>query len=100
MRAFFRYFHDAGVIQKNPSAAWKRIKGKMSQVQGFTPEEFESILDSIPSVERRIIRSANEQRRNREGTLRATPLLQQRLRAFVLLMRYAGLAIIDAGLNP
>jgi integrase/recombinase XerD len=96
VRAFFRYFHDAGITVRNPAAAWERIKGKMEQVRGFTPEEFDHILASIPNVERRIVRSIQEQRRSREGTLKATPLLQQRLRALVLLMRYSGLAIIDA----
>ena len=96
VRAFFRYFHDAGIMPRNPAVAWKRIKGKMEQVRGFTPEEFDRILVSIPDLERRIVRSAKEQRRKREGTLKATPLLQQRLRALVLLMRYSGLAIIDA----
>jgi integrase/recombinase XerD len=68
----------------------------MEQVRGFTKEEFERILESIPNIERRIIRSANERRHSREGTLKPTPHLQQRLRALVLLMRYSGLAIIDA----
>jgi site-specific recombinase XerD len=96
VRAFFRYFHDAGITPKNPAAAWKRIKGKMEQVRGFKTEEFERILESISNVERRIIRSANENRHSREGIVKASPLLQQRLRALVLLMRYSGLSIIDA----
>jgi len=96
VRAFFRFFHDAGVIQRNPTTAWKRIKGKTEQVSGFSREEFDRVLAAIPTVERRIIRSSKEKRATREQTLKGTPLLQQRLRALVLLMRYSGLAIIDA----
>jgi len=95
VRSFFRYFHNAGVLAKNPAAAWQRIKGKTEQVSGFTPAEFERILKAIPNVERKQTYSGKE-RKNAVRMQRATKDLQQRLRALVLVMRYAGLAIIDA----
>jgi len=95
VKAFFRYFHNAGVIAKNPAAAWQRVKGKTEQVSGFTPEEFERILAAIPKVERKQTYSKKE-RENNVSTVKATKDLQQKLRALVLVMRYAGLSIIDA----
>jgi integrase/recombinase XerD len=77
VKSFFRYFHNAGVIAVNPAASWKRIKGKVEQVSGFSPAEFQKILNAIPKCE-------------------FSGPMQQRLRALVLVMRYAGLAIIDA----
>jgi site-specific recombinase XerD len=97
VRAFFRYYHDAGVIAKNPTGAWKRVKGRIEQVRGFSPEEFEKILDTVSVVERKITRSSKDAyRKDRHGVIAATPATQKRLRALVLLMRYSGLAIIDA----
>ena len=70
VKSFFRYFHNAGVITKNPAAAWKQIKGRVEQVSGFTKQEYKQILDAAKS--------------------------DQKLRALIQLMRFAGLAIIDA----
>jgi integrase/recombinase XerD len=95
VKSFFRYFHNAGVIPKNPAAAWQRVKGKTEQVSGFTPAEFERILAAIPNVQRKQTYSGKE-RKNRVVMLKGTKDLQQKLRALVLVMRYAGLAIIDA----
>lgn len=95
VKAFFRYFHNAGVIAKNPAAAWQRVKGKTEQVSGFTATEFESILAAIPKVERKQTYSGKE-RKKLTVMLKGSKDLQQKLRALVLVMRYAGLAIIDA----
>jgi len=95
VKSFFRYFHNAGVISKNPAAAWSRVKGKTEQVSGFTPEEFERILAAIPKVERKHTYSKSD-RKNNVRVLTATKDVQQKLRALVLVMRYAGLGIIDA----
>ena len=70
VKSFFRYFHNAGTIAKNPAAAWKRIKGKVDQVSGFTVPEYKKILKAAKG--------------------------DQKLHALVQLMRYGGLAIIDA----
>jgi site-specific recombinase XerD len=70
VKSFFRYFHNAGTIPKNPAAAWKQIKGKVEQVSGFTPNEFKKILKAAKG--------------------------DQKLHALVQVMRYGGLAIIDA----
>jgi integrase/recombinase XerD len=70
VKSFFRYFHNAGVLTHNPAASWKTVKGKTSQISGFEPEEFERVIEAAKT--------------------------NQRLHALVLVMRYAGLAIIDA----
>ena len=72
VKSFFRYFHNAGVIAKNPAASWKRIKGKVEQVSGFTPEAFRTIADMA----------------KKNGS--------QKLYALIRVMRYGGLGIIDA----
>ena len=95
VKSFFRYFHNAGIIAKNPAAAWQRIKGKTEQASGFTPAEFETILAAVASVERKQTYSRKE-RKDPVQTVKASKDLQQKLRALVLVMRYAGLAIIDA----
>ena len=74
VKTFFRYFHNAGVIAKNPAVAWQRIKGKTPQVSGFTAAEFDRILAAIPSVERK------QAYRDRERTQKAAQDLQQKLR--------------------
>ena len=76
-KSFFRYFHNAGIITKNPAAAWTRVKGKIEQVSGFTPEEYEHVLATVPKAG-------------------FSSEMQPRVRALVELMRHAGLAIIDA----
>jgi integrase/recombinase XerD len=72
VKSFFRYFHNAGVIAKNPAAAWKRLKGEIEQVSGFTPKEYEKILATA----------------KKSG--------EQKLHSLVQVMRFAGLGIIDA----
>ena len=71
VKSFFRYFHNAGVIAKNPAAAWKRVTGKVEQVSGFSAKEFETILKAAKNTD-------------------------QKLHALIQLMRFGGLAIIDA----
>jgi site-specific recombinase XerD len=72
VKSFFRYFHNAGTIAKNPAAAWKRIKGKVEQVSGFTAEEYKKIAEAA----------------KKSGS--------QKLYALIRLMRFGGLAILDA----
>ncbi len=76
VKSFFRYFHNAGTIARNPTAAWKRIKGKTEQVSGFEAREFEKILSMIPNC--------------------FSSDMRPRIRSVVLVMRHAGLSIIDA----
>src|SRR5262249_11023844 len=71
VKSFFRFFHNAGVIARNPAAAWKRVKGKVEQVSGFTVEEYKKIADTA-----------------KRGS-------SQKLYALIRVMRYAGLGIID-----
>jgi len=72
VKSFFRYFHNAGTIAKNPAAPWKRIKGKVEQVSGFTAEEYKKIAEAA----------------KKSGS--------QKLFALIRLMRFGGLAILDA----
>jgi len=72
VKSFFRYFHNAGIIAKNPAAAWKRVSGRVEQVSGFSPREYEQIIATA----------------KKSG--------DQKLHALVQLMRFGGLAIIDA----
>jgi hypothetical protein len=44
VKSFFRYFHNAGVIAKNPAVAWKRIAGKVEQASGSIAKEYEKIV--------------------------------------------------------
>jgi len=77
VKSFFRYFENAGVLPKNPTKAWKSIKGKTEQVSGFSAKEYGDILKAIPEC----------------GWSKE---MQSKMRALVQLMRYAGLAMIDA----
>lgn len=77
VKSFFRFFHNAGTITKNPTASWQRIKGKTKQVSGFSPAEYQKVLASIPKAG-------------------FSPALQARMHALIQLMRHGGLAIIDA----
>src|SRR5438876_96283 len=72
VKSFFRYFHNAGTVAKNPAAAWKRIKGEVTQVSGFGPKEYEKILAT------------------------AKKMGDQKLQSLVQVMRFGGLGIIDA----
>lgn len=71
VKSFFRYFHNAGVIPKNPTAAWKRITGKVEQVSGFTTKEYQKIAKAAKNT-------------------------SPKLYALIQLMRFGGLAILDA----
>ena len=77
VKSFFRYFETAGVLTNNPAKAWKTVKGKVEQASGFTAEEYASILAAVPHC----------------GWAKET---QTKMRALVQLMRYAGLAMVDA----
>ncbi|MGA7402929.1 MAG: tyrosine-type recombinase/integrase [Candidatus Sulfotelmatobacter sp.] len=77
VKSFFRYFENAGVLPKNPTKAWKSIKGKTEQASGFTAEEYKAILKAVPLC----------------GWPKET---EAKMRALVQLMRYAGLAMVDA----
>lgn len=77
VKSFFRYFEIAGKLQSNPAKAWKAVKGKTEQACGFTPQEFKAVLKAVDAC----------------GFQERTA---QKMHALVLLMRYTGLALIDA----
>ena len=69
LKAFFRYAHEAGWIPTNPARHLKPPKANSPGVVAFTAEELNSIM---------------------------TACQDERLKTFVLVMRYSGLAIGDA----
>lgn len=73
MRSFFRFCVDAGWIQKNPAASVKAPKAKPSPTLPFTDDEMKRILKACD----------------------AYPGNRERMKAFVLTMRYSGLRIGD-----
>jgi site-specific recombinase XerD len=77
VKSFFRFFENAGKLPSNPAKAWKTVKGKVEQVSGFTADEYASILKAIPECGWR-------------------KELQSKMRALVQIMRFAGLAMVDA----
>jgi len=92
IRGFFHWAHEIGMIAENPTHKHKSPKVKKGNRCGaFTDSQFEAILAAVPVY-------AGEQyaygRLGNGNPLRR--LLEQRLTIFVLLMRYAGMAIIDA----
>jgi integrase/recombinase XerD len=77
VKQFFRYFEIAGILPANPAKAWKTVKGKTEQVKGFTPEEYTRILKAVAKC----------------GW---SPETAAKMHALVRVMRFAGLAMIDA----
>jgi integrase/recombinase XerD len=77
VKSFFRYFEVAGVLPNNPAKAWKSVKGKVEQISGFTPEEYTRILKAVSKC----------------GWSAETAA---KMHALVQVMRFAGLAMIDA----
>ena len=73
LRAFFDFCLDAQWVQRNPVKALKRPKVRHAPTLPFSQEEMKQILDACSRY----------------------PGNQDRLRAFVLMMRYSGLRIGD-----
>jgi site-specific recombinase XerD len=73
MRAFFRFCQQAGWIKQNPALSVKPPKVTHSPTLPFSREEMQRILDAC-------------------GRYRGN---QERIKAFVLTMRYTGLRIGD-----
>jgi hypothetical protein len=63
--------HSVEAERRDPVASWKRVKGKTEQVSGFHPKQSDHILKTAAK-------------------------LNPKLHALILLMRYSGLAILDA----
>jgi len=77
VKSFFRFFETAGTLRTNPAKAWKSVKGKVEQVSGFTADEYEAVLKAVPKC----------------GW---SDEMQLKMLALVQVMRFAGLAMIDA----
>jgi integrase len=73
MRAFFRFCEQAGWIRRNPAVGVKAPKVKPAPTLPFTAKEMKRILDACEKY------SGN----------------RERLKAFILVMRYSGLRIGD-----
>lgn len=82
LRAFFGFCEESGWITKNPAKAVGLPRFMTSPTLPFTDEEFDRILAACPRLA--------------DGEGQFTPTNAARLRALVLVMRYAGLRIQDA----
>src|SRR5262249_34166416 len=86
LRSFFRFAKDSGWIKENPALALKPPKVTASPTLPFTRTEMARILKAC---------DAYPDNYGRFGQYNA-----QRLKAFVLLLRYSGLRIRDAACLP
>jgi integrase/recombinase XerD len=78
LRTFFRFCEDRDLIQKNPAIRLKSPKIKQRPTMPFSQEEMIRILAAIPEYEKT-----------------ARMASAQRLRAFILVLRYSGMRIGD-----
>jgi integrase/recombinase XerD len=83
LRNFFKFAHEFGWIERNPTVGFKRFKHEGEPKEPFTDDEMQDILRA---ADRRIARAIGPQ-------AKANAL---RLRALVLLLRFSGLRIGDA----
>lgn len=83
LRNFFKFAHEFGWIERNPTVGFKRFKHDGEPKIPFTDDEIEAILRA---ADRRIERAIGPQ-------ARANAL---RLRALILLLTFSGLRIGDA----
>jgi len=83
LRNFFKFAHEFGWIERNPTVGFKRFKHEGEPKEPFTDDEMQEILRA---ADRRIARAIGPQ-------AKANAL---RLRALVLLLRFSGLRIGDA----
>jgi integrase/recombinase XerD len=81
VRAFFRFCHQSGWITANPAAVIKPPRADQSPTLPFDKDEMQAILEAADSV--------RTQGKFRQGN-------RLRIRAMILLLRYAGLRISDA----
>jgi integrase/recombinase XerD len=77
LRAFFRYAHSAGFIQRNPAADMSAIKVVQVPTLPLTEAQFKRLLETIPEEFPEATKAA-------------------RVHALIRCMRHAGLAIRDA----
>lgn len=82
LRGFFRFALDSGYIQQNPAAALRDPKSRPNPTLPFSQEEMLRILEAAANK----IATAKPVAKNKA----------RRLRALILLLRYAGLRISDA----
>jgi integrase/recombinase XerD len=79
IRTFFRYCEDLDWCEKNPANKIKRPRVQNKPVVPFTAQQYEKILKTIPKY------PINNNCQN----------YRERLRAFILTLRYTGLRISD-----
>lgn len=77
VRGFFLFCHNNGWISSNPAKGLSRIQVSRKEPDYFRPSELKQILEAIPKYGK-------------------TDSERRRIQAFVLLMRWSGLAIRDA----
>jgi integrase/recombinase XerD len=82
LRGFFLFCERSGWIQMNPAKPVRSPRIQMKPTLPFSDEEWKSILTGIdvyPDIHRQ-----------------SPPIVQKKIRALILLMRYSGLRISDA----
>ena len=82
VRSFFKFAHENGYTERNPAAALQNPKTRQAPTLPFSREEMLAILKQTATK----IQEAEPAAKNKA----------RRLRALVLLLRYAGLRISDA----
>jgi integrase len=82
IRSFFRFCVDSGWIEKNPAKAVKSPPSKPVPTLPFSDQEMEKILWAVDAY--------------LEIHPQSTVAIQKKLKALILILRYAGLRISDA----
>jgi integrase/recombinase XerD len=91
VRSFFKWCVDQGYLTSNPAKGLSRIVGDdVAPTHPFTPEQFEKLVDATYLFDNKS-RASLDTKQSRHS---------QRLRALILLMRWSGLAIMDAVTLP
>ena len=85
LRAFFRFSHDAGWIAENPAPKLENPRAGRRPTLPFTPKQLDEILAACEKYGAKY----------RGGRFSATENVS-RIRAFVLLLRHAGLRLGEA----
>lgn len=89
MRTFFRWAHERGLTDNNAAEPIKAPpKRKGNRCGAWTEQQYRDIIAAIPRFANTI---ENQPKRN-------LPIIEARLRLFAELMRYTGMALVDATL--
>jgi integrase len=88
LKAFFRFCVDSNWIPTNPAKAIRPPRPKENPIQPFTPDEYTRILAAPHQIPLAMGTTAAD----------SDPIDAEKLVTFIMLLRYSGLRIGDAGL--